>query len=241
MSGDTQLTQGAFSSIHADGANIGQQEIFFPEGSSSHQFLNRIEGTLWRYLHLTRYLWMQDADLKIQSLSEGLESKDWVKVCESLNNVRHFAIHHSALLAPTLENVVVVLVKAMKNPRSALIKTLIMASSDVFIAFGDGLLDSAASNAFDQLLLQLLLKASQDKRFVCEEADRALSSMVQSLTPLPLLQKLRAYASHGNPRVRAKAAIAIASCVAKMGLEGMNDYGLVSLVKMAADLLNSAA
>ncbi|KAB2599400.1 protein FAM179A [Pyrus ussuriensis x Pyrus communis] len=179
-----------------------------------------------------------DPDLKIQSLSEGLESKDWVKVCESLNNVRRFALHHSALLAPTLENVVVVLVKAMKNPRSALIKTSIMASSDIFTAFGDGLLDSAASNAFDQLLLQLLLKASQDKRFVCEEADRALSSMVQSLTPLPLLQKLRAYASHGNPRVRAKAAISIASCVAKMGLEGMKDYGLVSLVQMAADLLN---
>ncbi|KAK4783556.1 hypothetical protein SAY86_007930 [Trapa natans] len=42
-------------------------------------------------------------------------------------------------------------------------------------------------------LLQLLLKASQDKKFVCEEADRALNSMVASLTPLPLLHKLRAY------------------------------------------------
>ncbi|XP_009352262.2 TOG array regulator of axonemal microtubules protein 2 [Pyrus x bretschneideri] len=181
---------------------------------------------------------ISDPDLKIQSLNEGLESKDWVKVCESLNNVRRFALYHPALLAPTLEKVMVVLVKAMKNPRSALIKTSIMASSDIFTAFGDGLLESAASNAFDQLLLQLLLKSSQDKRFVCEEADRALSSMVQSLTPLPLLQKLRAYASHGNPRVRAKAAISVASCVAKMGLEGMKDYGVVSLVKMAADLLN---
>ncbi|KAM5549873.1 hypothetical protein ABKV19_001011 [Rosa sericea] len=34
-----------------------------------------------------------------------------------------FALFHSALLVPTLEKVIVVLVKSMKNPRTALIKT----------------------------------------------------------------------------------------------------------------------
>lgn len=67
-----------------------------------------------------------------------------------------------------------------------------------------------------QQLLQLLLKASQDKRFVCEEADRALGSMVSSMTPLPLLQKLRVYVSHKNLRVRAKAAASLSTCVSKM-------------------------
>jgi len=64
--------------------------------------------------------------------------------------------------------------------------------------------------------LQLLLKASQGKRFVCEEADRALNAMVKSVTPLPLLNKLRPYVSHSNPRVRAKAAITISKSVSKM-------------------------
>lgn len=45
-----------------------------------------------------------------------------------------------------------VIVKAMKNPRSALCKTSIMASSDIFKAFADKLLDSAATEAFDQLV-----------------------------------------------------------------------------------------
>ncbi|XP_015899856.3 uncharacterized protein LOC107433119 [Ziziphus jujuba] len=179
-----------------------------------------------------------DPDSKIQSFVEGLDSKDWIKVCESLNDARRFSLYHSALLVPLLEKVMVVLVKAMKNPRSALCKTSIMASSDIFNAFGDKLLDPTISNAFDQLLLQILLKASQDKRFVCEEADRALNSMVRSLTPLPLLQKLRTCVSHTNPRVRAKAAISISNCVSKMGLEEMKDYGLVTLVQMGADLLN---
>lgn len=65
-------------------------------------------------------------------------------------------------------------------------------------------------------LLQLLLKASQDKKFVCEEADRTLKAMVESLTPLPLLQKLQAYVKHSNLRVRAKAAISISECFSKM-------------------------
>lgn len=108
-----------------------------------------------------------------------------------------------------------VVVKAMKNPRSALCKTSIMAASDIFSAFGDKLLDST-SDALDNLVLQLLMKASQDKKFVCEEADRALNTMVESITPLPLLQKLKTYVKHPNPRIRAKAAISISICVTKM-------------------------
>lgn len=44
---------------------------------------------------------------------------------------------------------ILVVVKAMKNPRSALCKTSIMVASDIFNAFGEKLLDSAA---FDQLV-----------------------------------------------------------------------------------------
>ncbi|KAB1213988.1 hypothetical protein CJ030_MR5G017251 [Morella rubra] len=179
-----------------------------------------------------------DPESQIQSLIEGLDSKDWTKVCESLNNTRRFALYHSGLLLPLLEKILMVLVKAMKNPRSALCKTSIMASSDIFNAYGDNLLDSFPSDAFDHLLLQLLLKASQDKRFVCEEADKALNTMVGSMTPLPLLDKLRAYVNHANPRIRAKAAVSISKCVSKLGLEGMKEIGLIALVQMAADLLN---
>ncbi|KAM7488165.1 hypothetical protein LguiB_025649 [Lonicera macranthoides] len=179
-----------------------------------------------------------DPEFKIQSLVEGLESKDWLKVCDSLNNARRFALYHSPILVPSLEKVVLVLVKSMKNPRSALIKTSIMASSDLFKSYGDNLLDSTISDAFEHMLLQLLMKASQDKKFVCEEADRALKTMMESMTPLPLLHKLRAYVSHTNPRIRAKAAISVSHCLSKMELEGMKEYGLVPLIQMAANLLN---
>ncbi|KAH6815240.1 ARM repeat superfamily protein [Perilla frutescens var. frutescens] len=162
----------------------------------------------------------QDPNSKIQGLVGGLESKDWLKVCESLNDVRRFTLYHSGLLQPILEKVLLVMVKTIKNPRSALCKTSIMAASDIFNAFGENLLESA-SDAFSQLLLQLLLKASQDKKFVCE-ADRALLSMVKSMAPLSLLQKLGAYGGHSNPR----------------DLKSMEEFGLAALIQMASKLLN---
>ncbi|KAI3703629.1 hypothetical protein L1987_73821 [Smallanthus sonchifolius] len=181
---------------------------------------------------------VSDPDVKIKTLMEGLESKDWLKICDSLNDVRRMALYHSELLLPILEKVMMVLVKSMKNPRSALCKTSIMAGSDLFKSFGDKLLESSTSDtAVDQMMLQLLLKASQDKKFVCEEAERTLNTMVVSTTPIPLLHKLKVYVSHGNMRVRAKAAVSISHCVSKMDMGEMRDYGLVSLVQTSAELL----
>ncbi|KAL9668110.1 hypothetical protein QQ045_002485 [Rhodiola kirilowii] len=84
------------------------------------------------------------------------------------------------MLLPIMEKVMIVIVKAMKNPRSALCKTSIMAAADIISAYADTLLldETLTAESFDQLLLQLLLKASRDKKFVCEEADRALKVAV---------------------------------------------------------------
>ncbi|CAM0884561.1 unnamed protein product [Alopecurus aequalis] len=166
-----------------------------------------------------------------------IDSKDWVKVCEALNDARRLAIHHPALLSPILEKVVLAIVKTMKNPRSAVLKTSVMACTDVFNAFGN-LISSASGEAFDKLLLQLLLKASQDKRFVAEEAEKAMRAMATSMPPLPLLKKLKAYVHHANLRVRAKAAVAMAHCAARMEIETMKEFGLSALLQVAAELLN---
>ncbi|KAH0730625.1 hypothetical protein KY285_003850 [Solanum tuberosum] len=181
---------------------------------------------------------IDDPDSKIHGLVGGLESKDWLEICRSLNDTRRFALFHSALLLPILDKVLLVIVKSMKNPRSALCKTSVMASADIFKAFGDELFESSNSDAFDNVILQLLLKASQDKKFVCEEADKTLKAMVESMTPLPLFHKLHTYVKHSNMRIRAKAAISISHCVSKMELDGMKEFGFVSLVQIAVNLLN---
>jgi hypothetical protein len=109
------------------------------------------------------------------------------------------------------DTVVALVIKSVKNPRSALCKTALMTSTDMFMAYQDQLLD-----LLDPLLLQLLLKASQDKRFVCEEAERTLRGMTTSISPQPMLQKLQPYVNHRNPRVRAKAAMCMYNSVSRL-------------------------
>ncbi|PHU25553.1 hypothetical protein BC332_03885 [Capsicum chinense] len=135
---------------------------------------------------------VEDVGLSMKTLLTGLESKDWVLVCEALNDVRR------------LGNVISLIVKSLKNPRSAVCKTAIMTSADIFKAYRDSIVDS-----MDPLLVQLLRKSSQDKRFVCEAAEKALISMTTWVSPVLLLPKLQPYLNNKNPRIRAKALMCI--------------------------------
>lgn len=172
-------------------------------------------------------------DYHLCSLLQSLDSKDWVKVCEAINIMRQLAIHHSAVLLPLLEQAVPLLIKAMKNPRSALCKTAIMASADLLKAYPVNIM-----TMLEQLLLQLLLKASQDKKFVCEEAERVLEVMTEWLAPAPLLEQLQPYVAHRNPRVRAKAASCVRRAVSNLGFEGIRSFGIEPLLQIAASQLN---
>ncbi|GKU96930.1 hypothetical protein SLEP1_g10110 [Rubroshorea leprosula] len=57
-------------------------------------------------------------------------------------------------------------------------------SGDVVTAFNDHVVD-----LLDPLLVQLLLKSSQDKRLVCEAAEKALEAMTTWVSPIVLLPK----------------------------------------------------
>ncbi|KAL3680067.1 hypothetical protein R1sor_023023 [Riccia sorocarpa] len=176
---------------------------------------------------------LDEPDVSLESLLATLDSKDWLKVLEGLDHVRRLALFHSSSMRRILNEVLALVVKAVKNPRSALCKTAIMASSDLLKAYNDEMLD-----ILDPLLLQLLLKATQDKKFVCEEAEKALFCMATYISPGPALEKLRPFGSHRNPRIRAKAGTCVYKCASRLGVDGMNDYGLDQLIQIAAAQLN---
>ncbi|MFS7928133.1 putative armadillo-like helical protein [Helianthus anomalus] len=85
------------------------------------------------------------------------------------------------------EKVKMVLVKAMKNPRSALCKTAIMAASDLFKSFGDKLLESSTPNDAETgemreyrlvSLVQTLAKLLKDRLPEAREAARGMVLLV---------------------------------------------------------------
>ncbi|KAL0554884.1 hypothetical protein IC582_008814 [Cucumis melo] len=176
---------------------------------------------------------LEDVSSSLKTLLAGLESKDWVVVCGALNNTRRLAIYHREDMLDMLGDVISLLVKSMKNPRSAVCKTALMTSADIFSAYNDKMIES-----LDPILVQLLLKSSQDKRFVCEAAEKALVAMTSSFSPELLLPKLEPYLKNRNPRIRAKASMCFCRSVPRLGVEGIRAYGIDKLIQTAASQLS---
>ncbi|KAL8132430.1 hypothetical protein AgCh_008070 [Apium graveolens] len=176
---------------------------------------------------------VEDVDTSLEILLGGLESKDWVVVCGALNNVRRFSLFHKELLHDKLANVISLVVKSMKNPRSAVCKTAVMTSADIFKAYNDQTIDS-----LDPMLVQLLLKSSQDKRFVCEAAEKTLIAMTTWVSPVLLLPKLQPCLKNRNPRIRAKASMCFCRSVLRLGFDGIKTYGIDKLIQVAATQLS---
>ncbi|XP_054800309.1 uncharacterized protein LOC129304611 [Prosopis cineraria] len=176
---------------------------------------------------------LEDIDSCLKTLLTGLDSKEWVLVCNALNNVRRISIFHKEALLDILGDVITFLVKSLKSPRSALCKTAIMTSADIFSAYNDLIIDF-----LDPLLVQLLLKSSQDKRFVCEAAERALIAMTTWISPTSLLPKLQPHLKNRNPRIRAKASMCFSRSVPRLGAEGIKAYGIDKLIQVAASQLS---
>ncbi|OVA18546.1 CLASP N-terminal domain [Macleaya cordata] len=176
---------------------------------------------------------LEDVNMCLSTLLGGLDSKDWVLVCEALNNVRRLSIFHREAMLDTLGKVILLIVKSLKNPRSAICKTAVMTSEDIFNAYGDHIIDS-----LDPLLVQLLLKSSQDKRFVCEAAERALVAMTTRVSPILLLPKLQPYLKHKNPRIRAKASMCFCWSVPRLCTEGIKAFGIDKLIQISAAQLS---
>ncbi|KAL2528882.1 ARM repeat superfamily protein [Forsythia ovata] len=176
---------------------------------------------------------VDDMEICLKTLLTGLGSKDWVSVCEALNNVRRLSIFHKEVVLGILGDVISLIVKSLKNPRSAVCKTAIMTCADIFKAYTDDIIDM-----LDPLLVQLLLKSSQDKRFVCEAAERALIALTTWVSPLLLLPKLHPYIKNRNPRIRAKASMCFCRSVPRLGIEEIEAFGIDKLIQTAASQLS---
>ncbi|KAE9620105.1 hypothetical protein Lal_00040432 [Lupinus albus] len=176
---------------------------------------------------------LEDIDTCLKNLLAGLDSKNWIVVCDALNNVRCLSLFHKEAMLDMLGDIITLVAKSLKNPRSALCKTAIMTSADIFCAYNDLIIDS-----LDPLLVQLLLKASQDKRFVCEAAEKALVAMTTWISPILLLPKLQPNLKHKNPRIRAKASMCFSRSVPRLGAEGIKTYGIDKLIQVAASQLS---
>ncbi|KAI0488928.1 hypothetical protein KFK09_028767 [Dendrobium nobile] len=184
------------------------------------------------YIETEKLTDLLSVDATLNTLLARLDSKDWVSVCEALNNVRQLSVYHKEKLIDFLGDLIPKIVKSLKNPRSAVCKTAIMTCGDIFKVYNDLIIDF-----LDPLLVQLLLKSSQDKRFVCEASETALIAMTTWISPSLLLPRLQPYLKNKNPRIRAKASMCFSRSVPRLGVEGIKAYGINKLIEIAASQL----
>ncbi|KAL0904819.1 hypothetical protein M5K25_026974 [Dendrobium thyrsiflorum] len=185
------------------------------------------------YIETEKLTDLLSVDATLNTLLARLDSKDWVSVCEALNNVRQLSVYHKEKLIDFLGDLIPKIVKSLKNPRSAVCKTAIMTCGDIFKVYNDLMIDF-----LDPLLVQLLLKSSQDKRFVCEASETALIAMTTWISPSLLLPRLQSYLKNKNPRVRAKASMCFSRSVPRLDVEGIKAYGINKLIEIAASQLS---
>ncbi|KAG6509416.1 hypothetical protein ZIOFF_027405 [Zingiber officinale] len=100
------------------------------------------------YIESENLVDLPDVNASFDTLLAMLDSKDWVSVCEALNNVRQLWVIYSIFFTSIIR----------LHSRSAVCKTAILASVDIFTSDNDEVIDSV-----DPLLVQLILKSSQDK------------------------------------------------------------------------------
>ncbi|KAL4859361.1 DNA-directed RNA polymerase I subunit 2 [Chlorella vulgaris] len=173
----------------------------------------------------------------------GLEASDWVQSVQALNLLRQLVVCHPETCASQLDLVVPLVLKSVRSLRSSVCKTAVMGVVDLYNTYGTALLPltdvGGQLKPASSLLAQLLLKcSSNDKKFVIEEAQRALQVMVASLTASEMLRMLLPYAdTHKNPKVRGKAAGAVAEAVARMQPTDLLAFGHPQLLKVAGKLV----
>jgi endoribonuclease Dicer len=95
-----------------------------------------------------------------------------------------------------------------------------------------------AATPLNSALAQLLLKAaSNDKKFVIEEAQRALVTMSETLLPLGFFSMLVPYTEHKNPKVRGKTATIVALTFAQFQPIQAHEFGIDTILTMVARLI----
>jgi hypothetical protein len=172
----------------------------------------------------------------------GMAAPEWLVALEALTSLRRLVAHHAGDCRAALPQAVPLVVKSVRSLRSALCKTAIMTATDLCARYGDALLPLAdaggAAAPAASLLAQVLFKAaSNDKRFVIEEAQRALEALAEALPPAELLPLLVPYTEHKNPKVRGRAAGVAAAAAARLSPSQAAAHGLPQLLKAAGRLI----
>ncbi|KAG7672180.1 hypothetical protein Ndes2526B_g06836 [Nannochloris sp. 'desiccata'] len=171
-----------------------------------------------------------------------MDSPEWVETISALTMFRRLVVHHTADCLEELPQAMPRVVKALRSLRSALSKTAILTLRDMYLYYAEAMFPltdlGGATTPMNSALAQLLLKAaSNDKKFVIEEAQRALVTMSETSPCLGFFSLLAPYTEHKNPKVRGKTATVLALSFAQFQPQEVYEYGMDKILNIIARLI----
>ena len=221
----------------------------------------------FRYIPTSSLEPLQEPEQFLTNIEVQLSSSHWNTVCDGLNVLRRLSIFHKKFLLIGMKHdtvrhdaelsiadknrssgdsvlaiVMPLVIKSLRSPRSSLCKTAIMCLNDLFSTLTDNMLpwlrgDDKDQNTNQSLLMALLQKAAQDKRFVAEEAQNSLKTLSQSASPLPLLRIFHPCVHSSNPRIRGAASTHMACIVSRLSVDDIREFTMVQLIRDGGKLL----
>lgn len=158
------------------------------------------------------------------SITENIASTNWTTQVAAMNELRRLAVHHGdvldgLLLTETTQTasrtsvIITAIAKAIKSPRSNVSKSAILTVRDLFElaparmgeVIGKDPVDATSSSGLSLLSVLLTKAASNDKKFVVDEAVGALEVMCRCVDGRVVLAPALAGAiEHKNPKVRGR-------------------------------------
>lgn len=146
-----------------------------------------------------------EIEAMVRQVESEVQSSEWTIVCSGMNGLRRLAAYHPAECHKLVAVALTSIIRGIKSPRSALSKSAIITTRDLFMCLPDTMAPYVESVDPGSLLTQLLLKAaSLDKRFVVEEAVKSLEQMALSVDPVVTAKSLISLGSHKNPKLRGR-------------------------------------
>lgn len=185
----------------------------------------------------------EEVEEMVRQVSCDLQSPEWARVCSGMHGLRRLAAYHPVECQGLVGTALPSIVRGIKSPRSALSKSAIMASRDLFMCLPETMGPHVSCDCVDpgNLLTQLLLKAaSLDKKFVVEEAVKSLEQMASSVNPLITSSSLAVFGGHKNPKVRGTCYSVLLQVMQGEAWrpQMVIDIGLDRLVRICADGTN---
>eukprot|EP00943_MAST-04B_sp_MAST-4B-sp1_P003522 g3522.t1 len=208
--------------------NAKSKDIVVPEGvASKEDVVNVLSSDLIKQ--------SKNPSEELKLTLKHLNSAKWSETFYAIESVRRLAIFNKDLLVPHLQMIVGVTLQNSINLRSAVAKNAILALNDIFKSMKESILchddyqhinninnnskdnENNSVSLMDSIVSTLINRTVADKKFLCDNSNKALHTLVSTVPRKETLYALLKCANHKRPSARGRVSIFVEKCLNQMG------------------------